>query len=167
MHLFHEIITDSIILSPTTPSCLGKHCLVVRRHLLNGFVSITVLTSQPDFGTWEGNCDLCSSWAVSSLGAGPPTTRPVCSGVPLWPPHSHRPCSLWCSHTDCLSGALMCQGPALLHTQDLCTICSFGREVSFTLPVSLHSWWISDPGSSVTSSRNFLWSPSLVQMSWL
>lgn len=51
----------TLILSPTPPSCLGKHCLVVRRRLLNGFVSITVLTSQPDFGTWEGNCDLSSS----------------------------------------------------------------------------------------------------------
>lgn len=34
-------------LSPITPSCLGKHCLVLRRYLLSGFASIIVLPSQP------------------------------------------------------------------------------------------------------------------------
>lgn len=68
--------------SPTIPSGPGR---CVRRHLLDAFVFILVLSSQPS-GSW----DLCSSLAVSSTGAGASSTSqpfPHTPSLPWVQPH--------------------------------------------------------------------------------
>lgn len=74
-------------LSRTTPSCVGKHCLVVRRHLLNEFVhystSLTAWLWHLGRELWSPflmSCELPGSWASHY--------KACVVGAPLWLPHS-------------------------------------------------------------------------------
>lgn len=104
-----------------------------------------------------GNCDLCSSLALSCIRAGPYSVRPFWSGIPLGPV-SHSTLLAICS-------AVMCQGPTL-HIRDLGSYLFLWQGSLFSPPRLSLLLIIPELGSSVTFLRNVPWSPRLVQMSW-
>lgn len=118
IHLFRDIIIDSLSF------CLSHYTQLPGKVPQETFVGCICLQYKPlphclTRGTWQWwslfliSCELQRGWALQCKAS-------VVRHTSLAFLISHPPCSLQSRHTGCHSGALMCQGPALLHIQDLC-----------------------------------------------